>query len=95
MSHESLSLGARPLLRRAKRGSALGFAGQRGLFFFFTEADPSRSKVPRQFKADFRSKFIQCDMLSEEQGVLLAGATGCVWHSLTLCSKRHPALTQG
>lgn len=34
MSHESLSLGARPLLRRAKRGSALGFAGQRGLFFF-------------------------------------------------------------
>lgn len=47
-------------------------------FFFKTEADLSRSKVPRQFKADFRSKFIQCDMLSEEQGVLLTEATGYV-----------------
>lgn len=43
---------------------------------FFTEPELSRSKVPRQFKADFKSKFIQCDMLSEEQGVLLTEATG-------------------
>lgn len=30
---QSLSLGTRPLLRRAKRGSAPGFAGQHGLFY--------------------------------------------------------------
>lgn len=70
-----ISSGSPSLTSKGKERISPGFAGEHGLF---TDADLSRSKVPRQFKADFRSRFIQRDMLSEEQGVLLTEATGYV-----------------